>query len=160
MATRFWTCTRQAGGVKCATKNPARLQKCSSCGKRRPPRKKPAHMAAMETFDYATWAARYGEFCAICGIAPKPGRRLHRDHEHKGYGLARGLLCWPCNRKLGNLDVEWLRKAVSYLDEAEKRNPTDLLSNIAGSSTIDDEVSSPSELAPPENGGVGVSGRD
>ena len=49
-----------------------------------------------------------------CGICDRPMKRPHIDHCHKT-GLVRGLLCWPCNRALGNSDVNWLVDAMWYL---------------------------------------------
>lgn len=63
-----------------------------------------------------------GEYCGICGKTPEPGKRLHRDHEHKGVGRPRGLLCFPCNLQLKHTStVEWLRAAAAYLERVEAR---------------------------------------
>lgn len=118
MAERTWTCQRQTNGVKCRAVNPKRRHICAACGKRRPKTKRPAHMAALDEFDYLQWVAEHGEVCAICGAEPKDGRRLARDHEHKGDGYVRGLLCFQCNRKLGNKNAEWLQAAADYLKRA------------------------------------------
>lgn len=40
-----------------------------------------------------------GYRCAICGAPPKPGRRLHVDHDHRS-GRVRGALCWFCNHRV------------------------------------------------------------
>mgnify|MGYP003574911684 CR=1 FL=1 len=119
MAARFWTCQRQANGVKCGAKNSARRQLCVGCGRRRPQIKRPAHMAVLSEMTYEEAVALWGERCGICGA--KPGtRRLHRDHEHKGSGHIRGLLCFRCNAALRTyLTVEWLEKAAAYLRRAE-----------------------------------------
>ncbi len=121
MAERTWICQRQTGGVKCRATNPKRRHICAACGKRRPKSKRPAHMAALDAFDYVQWVAEHGEVCAICGAQPTPGRRLARDHEHKGAGTPRGLLCFRCNRMLGNKTAEWLHAAAEYLDRAASR---------------------------------------
>jgi hypothetical protein len=92
---------------------------CAACGKRRPKTKRPAHMAALD-LPYEWWVEQFGTQCGICGGRPD-GARLHRDHEHKGEGVARGLLCFQCNRKLGNKTADWLRRAAAYLDEAAYR---------------------------------------
>jgi hypothetical protein len=56
-----------------------------------------------------------GEFCGICGKRPKPGKRLHRDHDHRT-GKPRGLLCFRCNTALRPyMTFEWLRKALAYI---------------------------------------------
>lgn len=70
---------------------------------------------------YEVWVARFGELCGICGAAPKPGKRLCRDHDHRT-GAMRGLLCFQCNRKLGNKDEAWLRAAADYLARAGRMN--------------------------------------
>jgi hypothetical protein len=116
-----WRCRRVKAGVRCDTLNLARKKLCTTCGKARPPRSRPKHMAALDAFDYDAWVAEYGERCAICGTAPKDGKRLHRDHSHVGAGFARGLLCFQCNRKLGNKTSAWLRQALAYLEAAEYR---------------------------------------
>lgn len=120
-----WTCRRQTDGKVCGHTNPSKkTMLCASCGKRRPPSKRPAHMAALDEFDYVAWVAEHGEVCGICGSPPKGKRRLDRDHEHKGSGRARGLLCaFPCNTGLkGWMTAEWLRAAADYLDRAAGRS--------------------------------------
>jgi len=123
MAERTWTCQRQTGGVKCRHVNARRYQICRACGKRRPPSKAPAHMAALDDFDYTMWVAEFGEVCGICGAPPK-SRKLDRDHAHEGDGIRRGLLCaFPCNTGLKDwMTPEWLRAAADYLETAEARD--------------------------------------
>jgi hypothetical protein len=66
---------------------------------------------------YEEWVALFGEVCGICDRPPSATRRLDRDHEHKGRGKARGLLCWKCNNALPNwVDPAWLRAAAEYLE--------------------------------------------
>lgn len=115
-----WTCQRKAKGVKCGHLNGGRLRKCAACGKPRPARKRPAHMAALE-IPYEAYVELNGsETCGICGKPPSPGRRLDRDHEHRGEGRPRGLLCWACNRQLRSwATVEWLRAAAAYLERSQ-----------------------------------------
>jgi hypothetical protein len=114
-----WTCRRQSGGVKCGHVNPGRKRKCESCGKTRPARKQPAHRAALSLSYERYVELNGGEFCGICGREPKPGKKLRRDHEHKGNGKPRGLLCWTCNLVLRNwVTVEWLRSAIRYLERS------------------------------------------
>ena len=45
--------------------------------------------------------------CAICGKPQKSGRRLATDHDHRGQGIIRGLLCGTCNRALGRMERTW-----------------------------------------------------
>jgi hypothetical protein len=116
---RGWTCQRVSDGVRCGWKNPTKYQVCRSCGKRKPPRRKPAHLKALE-LPYEEYVAINGgvERCGICGAEGKT-RRLHRDHEHRGDGKPRGLLCFPCNQKLYyTVDADWCRKAAAYLERA------------------------------------------
>jgi hypothetical protein len=117
----FWTCQRVTRGQKCGAHNPNRLRICPACGKRRPPRKRPLHMSALNVpYDYYI-RINGGELCGICGKPPTPGRRLDRDHEHKGVGTPRGLLCWDCNKWLrGFMTPEWLRAAAAYLERTAK----------------------------------------
>lgn len=58
---------------------------------------------------------RQGGRCAICSTGPA----VHVDHEHET-GRVRGILCFNCNRALGELgeDVELLTRAVEYLEKA------------------------------------------
>jgi recombination endonuclease VII len=118
----FWKCQRQSGGVKCGASNPNRVRKCTKCSKSRPARKKPAHMSALD-LPYEYYAEiNGGAHCGICGRLPSATKRLDRDHEHKGVGFPRGLLCWNCNRQLKHTSsVAWLRAAADYLERAEAR---------------------------------------
>lgn len=66
-----------------------------------------------------------GGVCAICGNPPKPGgKRLNIDHSHSGL-YVRGLLCHRCNRVLwaGGDRVEWMRKAIRYLEQPPVQLP-------------------------------------
>jgi hypothetical protein len=119
---KSWTCQRSAGGVRCAAVNPARKRKCVACGKERPARKRPAHMAALDLPYEHYVAINGGEFCGICGCGPKDGRRLNRDHDHVT-GEARGLLCWIDNKFLRRgMTTDWMRRAIAYLERAEARS--------------------------------------
>ena len=118
MTPRVWTCQRMVAGVKCSQPNQRIKQKCARCGGKRPKARKPAHLAALESMTYEQAVEAFGERCGICG-AGRGTRRLHRDHEHKGAGKVRGLLCFRCNTALPNrVDAEWLRAAADYLERA------------------------------------------
>lgn len=118
MPRGFWTCQRSTAGQRCRTVNPNRLQKCQSCGKRRPARKRPAHLAALD-LPYETFVElNGGEWCGICGAEPKAGKRLHRDHDHRT-GRPRGVLCFPCNSALRPyMTADWLGCALDYVERA------------------------------------------
>jgi hypothetical protein len=81
-------------------------------------------MAALDV-PYEEYVALNGgvEACGICGREREPGgRRLQRDHDHRGEGTPRGLLCFACNRWLRNfMTIEWMRAAIAYLERAEAR---------------------------------------
>lgn len=121
--SRFWTCQRQSAGVRCGTRNPAVKRNCTGCGKPRPKRKRPAHKAALDLPYSVFLEANDGiELCGICGRAPKPGRRLDRDHDHRT-AMPRGLLCHLDNRTLEtHVTVEWLEAALAYLERARERS--------------------------------------
>lgn len=112
---KTWTCQRQAKGWKCGHRNPSRKQICEACGKRKPPRRKPAHMAALDlTYEHYI-EINGGEFCGICRAEPN-GRRLHRDHDHRT-GQPRGLLCFRCNSALRPyMTADWLRCSLAYVE--------------------------------------------
>lgn len=52
---------------------------------------------------YDAMVVRQGGKCAACEYPPKPGHRLHVDHDHST-GKVRGLLCHGCNVALGLMD--------------------------------------------------------
>jgi hypothetical protein len=87
---KTWTCQRSAGGAKCAHQNPARKRLCEVCGKARPARKRPAHMAALDLPYEHYVEINGGEHCGICGCGRRSGH--HRHHEHNE-GFPLGLLC-------------------------------------------------------------------
>lgn len=118
--TRTWRCRKTTKGIRCDQLNLRTKVKCSrpGCTGRRPKSKRPSHMNVLD-IPYEVWVAKFGERCGICGAKPKPGKRLQREHGHSGEGVMRGLACFPCNRKLGNKDLAWLRAAVAYLERAE-----------------------------------------
>jgi hypothetical protein len=115
--SRYWRCRRVSQSVPCGTLNLARKRKCTTCGKPKPPKRKPAHMAALKA-PYEEWVIlNGGERCGVCGRSPSAVRRLDRDHCHRT-GKARGLLCARCNRALPAwITSDWLRQAIRYLEE-------------------------------------------
>lgn len=126
MPRGFWTCQKQAGGVPCRVLNPNRLQKCAACGKRKPPRKPPAHESVLALpYSYFVEANGGVDACGICGALPSATRSLDRDHSHEGVGFARGVLCWKHNRALEMFgdDPALLQSAIDYLARAEARRP-------------------------------------
>lgn len=78
-------------------------------------------MACLDEHSYEWFVKEFGERCGICGKGPSGKRRLDRDHEHRDDGKPRGLLCSRCNRRLGDLDVKWLWRAIDYLNRAARR---------------------------------------
>lgn len=119
----YWKCQRVTRGIKCGRRNPNRFQKCQGCGKRRPARKRPAHMSALDLpYEYYV-QINGGDHCGICGRERTPfDPKLHRDHEHSGVGTPRGILCFRCNAALRPyMTLEWLRAAVAYVERAEAR---------------------------------------
>lgn len=55
--------------------------------------------------------------CAICSRAPKPGKHLHVDHDHKTKRV-RGALCFHCNHRLlgrGRENPDLHERAATYL---------------------------------------------
>ena len=87
--------------------------------KRRKPRR--AVDLGVSDEEYARRLEAQGGGCALCGGTPKRLKndgttyRLHVDHDH-ATGLVRGLLCFPCNRKLPKgVTREWLLKAAEYV---------------------------------------------
>jgi hypothetical protein len=119
---RTWRCQRVRSGEKCATDNPRVKQKCVKCGGPRPKPKPPAHRKVLD-LPYEVYVIANGgsENCGICGRPPPKGGRHRKDHEHKGEGLARGLLCWTCNLALRDFATpEWLNNAAGYLERAER----------------------------------------
>jgi len=59
--------------------------------------------------------------CAICGLPPKYGHRLHLDHCHSTNNI-RGLLCDSCNNGLGRFadNIKFLENAIKYLKRYNK----------------------------------------
>jgi len=69
--------------------------------------------------------------CWICGKPQDGGKRLATDHEHKGLGEVRGLLCRRCNTLLGKIErpgrsgqpwtLDELKRVVQYLENPPAR---------------------------------------
>jgi hypothetical protein len=57
--------------------------------------------------------------CAICHREAKDSRNHDRDHAHFDGGYPRGVLCWYCNKRLGEVErgndgEAWLEAALAY----------------------------------------------
>lgn len=66
---------------------------------------------------WGVMARLQGGACAICRRAPKPGKKLHTDHDHKTKRV-RGGLCFRCNHRLlgrGLEDAKLHEAAADYL---------------------------------------------
>lgn len=125
---KFWTCTRKTAGVKCMTRNEPRKQLCATCGKAKPKRSAPKHMAALNNSYEHFIEINGGEHCGICGVTraqtSTPHRRMQKDHVHTvgDLGEPRGILCIACNMRLTErMTLEWMRAAVAYLERHETR---------------------------------------
>ena len=115
----FWTCRRRVDGRLCMERNPNRKQLCAKCGGRKPQKRRPRHMSALDT-PYEEWVKMFCDGVERCSICLRPrsekDRRLQRDHDHLS-GRPRGLLCVRCNRALPAwMTPEWLRAAADYLE--------------------------------------------
>jgi hypothetical protein len=62
------------------------------------------------------WQAIYDFQQGLCGICKKPlDKQINTDHHH-GSGLVRGLLCFRCNKTLGeNVTQEFLVATLNYV---------------------------------------------
>lgn len=68
--------------------------------------------------DYDELVDRAEGCCEICLIAPEEtvAGLLHIDHDHaRGWGAVRGMLCGPCNNRLGRDWAKHSKKAADYL---------------------------------------------
>ena len=117
----YWTCRRRVDGRLCRRVNPNIKRKCQECGGPKPKKRRPNHMRALDLPREVYLALNDGiESCAICGRPQTDfAKALHRDHDH-ATGKPRGLLCFPCNKKLRHdVTAEWLRAAADYLDRGK-----------------------------------------
>ena len=70
-----------------------------------------------------------GGACAMCGksFGPLPDgvRKVNVDHWHKKgkYGPVRALLCWLCNRRVGDLTYETAKPLWEYLSRFKPDDP-------------------------------------
>lgn len=95
-------------------------------------RRKDAKAAAHEKRVQQVYGLAPGEYeklyfyqggkCAICQRARGISRKLAVDHDHET-GLARGLLCGPCNKIIGQLrdDVAAVQRLLAYLVNSPAR---------------------------------------
>lgn len=76
-------------------------------------RRKSTYGIPPETFQ--AFYDRQRGLCAICG-QPESGKGFHLDHDHAS-GQIRGLLCFMCNRGLGDFEdsIERMSAAIRYL---------------------------------------------
>lgn len=87
--------------------------------------------------EYERLLAAQDGVCAICGVPPQV-RRLAVDHDHAccpgetSCGkCVRGLLCTPCNVRVGVLEnVTWVEGANAYLKRTERRDAGPQDSNL------------------------------
>lgn len=77
--------------------------------------------------DYRKMLESQGGKCFICKKTLTMSRVPHNDHNH-ATGEYRGLLCSPCNERLGFMheDTEWLRNALRYLISPPSRGVFDV----------------------------------
>ena len=81
----------------------SRRRKCPDCGAKRVPKRRPKHLAALNHDRAVFIVANDGyDGCWVCReLGVKLDGPLYRDHEHKGNGRPRGLLCRYHNGCLG-----------------------------------------------------------
>lgn len=120
MAVRRWMCR------SCRSMNEPRKRKCQACGRKRPVKRQPKHMAAKLSYEEHE-RRNGGPNCGICGKEPKPGKKHARDHDHRRI-RPRGLLCFRCNAAVrAYMTLEWAIKLVLYLAKhavAEEISPS------------------------------------
>lgn len=63
----------------------------------------------------ADWQTIYDFQKGLCAICPSPLVKVTNvDHDHTS-ALVRGILCFQCNMRLGDLKLEWTKLALAYL---------------------------------------------
>ncbi len=120
---RYWHC---AG---CGTRNERAggRKSCANCGKAAPKVRQPKHMAGLKTAKVHGQLNRliHGvdeRVCAICGREAN-----NRDHAHFLPYFPRGVLCWWCNKLLGEVErgkdgEAWLEAALAYVRRAREHH--------------------------------------
>lgn len=103
----------------------SRRRTCPECGAARKPKHRAKHKAALDHSLDVFVAANDGyQGCWVCReLGIHMGGPLQRDHEHKGNGRPRGLLCVFHNRKLGAAyTLELVNAYAKYLGRTESAN--------------------------------------
>lgn len=124
MARRYWSCR------KCGYRQERRTnsRRCLNCGEiTRRETRAPAHAWSLNLSKDAFGEMNrrlHGVDQDVCAICHAEGRALQRDHAHQDGGYPRGLLCWYCNKRLGEVErgndaKAWLESALRYVRVAE-----------------------------------------
>ena len=66
------------------------------------------------TLSHDARAAMFAAQGGLCAICRNGDRKLVTDHDH-ATGRVRGLLCSPCNSRLGYVEGAWMPAATAYL---------------------------------------------
>lgn len=87
--------------------------RCQECISRRDRERHLASAYGLTIQDVDELLAHQNGICVICLRSPA----VHVDHDH-ATGEVRGMLCFPCNAALGQLDddLDRLRRAADYLE--------------------------------------------
>lgn len=87
--------------------------RCKECARAAGRREHLSKAYGLTTEDVAELIAQQNGICVICLRSPA----VHVDHDH-ATGEVRGMLCFPCNAALGQLDddLDRLRRAADYLE--------------------------------------------
>ena len=70
------------------------------------------------------WQTIFNHQQGLCAICKNPLKKANTDHDHKS-GLIRALLCWNCNKLLGQAydNIERLMQAIEYLKNSNETFP-------------------------------------